>query len=108
MRCRGLHRLANPAYLSLFLFSGLPCVAPYCVPGGVRVVSIEAHSCFTIVLAGGMHPKCVQHLAGHASTQLILDRYSHWMLSMGGLTKEYARRRGYDVLDNSTRRRDLS
>ena len=36
-RCRGLHELANPAYLSRFLFSGLPVVAPYCVPGGVRV-----------------------------------------------------------------------
>jgi len=21
------------------VFSGLPCIAPYCVPGGVRVVS---------------------------------------------------------------------
>jgi hypothetical protein len=38
-RCRGLPRVANPAYLSRFLFYGLPCVAPYCVPGGVRVVS---------------------------------------------------------------------
>src|SRR5215216_1262931 len=36
MRCRGLHGLANPAFLSGFLFSGLPCVAPYCVRGGVR------------------------------------------------------------------------
>src|SRR5918998_6763166 len=39
MRCRGLHGLANPAYLSWFPFSALPCVAPYCVPGGIRVVS---------------------------------------------------------------------
>jgi hypothetical protein len=39
MCCRGLHRNANPAYLRGFLCSGLPCVAPYCVPGGVRVVS---------------------------------------------------------------------
>ena len=30
-----------------------------------------------------MHPKFVQHLAGHASIQLTLDRYSHWMPSMG-------------------------
>jgi hypothetical protein len=36
----GVHRLANPAYLSRFLFSGLLRVAPYCVPGGIRVVSI--------------------------------------------------------------------
>jgi hypothetical protein len=39
MRCWGLHSLANPPYLSHFLFSGLLRVAPYCVPGGVRVVS---------------------------------------------------------------------
>jgi hypothetical protein len=39
MCCRGLHELANAPYLSRFLFSGLPCVAPYCAPGGVRVVS---------------------------------------------------------------------
>jgi integrase len=30
-----------------------------------------------------VHPKFVQHLAGHASIQLTLDRYSHWMPSMG-------------------------
>src|SRR5918997_4246289 len=39
MRCRDLHRVANPAYLSRFPFSALPCVAPYCAPGGIRVVS---------------------------------------------------------------------
>jgi hypothetical protein len=39
MRCRGLHRVANPAYLRGFLCSALPCVPPYGVPGGVRVVS---------------------------------------------------------------------
>ena len=30
-----------------------------------------------------MHPKFVQHLAGHASIQLTLYRYSHWMPTMG-------------------------
>jgi hypothetical protein len=39
MRCRALQRFANPLYLRQFLFSALLCVAPYCVPGGVRVVS---------------------------------------------------------------------
>ena len=38
-RCRGLPRVANPAFLSRFLFSGLLRVAQHCVPGGVRVVS---------------------------------------------------------------------
>src|SRR5687768_13280075 len=39
MRCRGLQRLANAAYLEGFPFPALLRVAPYCVPGGVRVVS---------------------------------------------------------------------
>ena len=39
MRCRGLHGLANLAYLSGFPFSGLPSIAAYCARGGVRVVS---------------------------------------------------------------------
>ena len=41
------------------------------------------HSCFTLLLSRGVHPKYVQHLAGHASIQLTLDRYSHWMPTMG-------------------------
>ena len=39
MRCSGVQRIANDAYLGDFLFSGLLRVAPYCVPGGIRVVS---------------------------------------------------------------------
>ena len=42
MRCRGLQRLANPAYLSRNPFPALLRVAPYCAPGGVRVVSIAS------------------------------------------------------------------
>src|ERR671921_1595993 len=38
--CTGLPRIANPAYLSPFFFSGLPNIPGHCVPGGVRVVSI--------------------------------------------------------------------
>jgi integrase len=41
------------------------------------------HSCSTLLLSRGVHPKYVQHLAGHASIQLTLGRYSHWMPSMG-------------------------
>src|SRR5215211_9219328 len=77
MCCRGVQGLANPAFLSKFLCSALPSVAPYCVPGGIRVVSIEVHSCSTIVLTRNEHPKDAQHLAGHGSNQLTLDRYSH-------------------------------
>jgi hypothetical protein len=44
MLCRGLHSLANPAYLSRFPFSGLLSVAPYCVLGGVREVSNDLNA----------------------------------------------------------------
>ena len=39
MRCRDLHELAICAYPKGFLFSSLLSVAPYCVRGGVKVVS---------------------------------------------------------------------
>jgi hypothetical protein len=41
------------------------------------------HTCATLLLSRGTHPKYVQQLLGHASMQLTLDRYSHWMPSMG-------------------------
>ena len=76
MRCRGLHEFANTAYVSRFLFSGLLRVAPYCVPDGIRVVSIAP------LLSGrGVHPKLVQLLLRHASITIALDRYSHWIPS---------------------------
>jgi hypothetical protein len=79
--------IANAAYLEGFPFPALLSVAPYCVRGGIRVVSIEAHL-LHVVLARGTHPKYVQHLAKHASIHLTLDRYSHWILSMGRATAE--------------------
>jgi integrase len=48
----------------------------------------QRHSSFTILLTRGTHPKYVQHLAGHVSIQLTLDRYSHWMPSMSRNTAE--------------------
>jgi integrase len=41
------------------------------------------HTCATLLLSRGTHPKYVQQLLGHASIQLTLDHYSHWMPSMG-------------------------
>ena len=37
---------------------------------------------------GSRHPTYVQKSLGHASVQLTLDRYSHWMPSMGRNTAE--------------------
>src|SRR5215211_7156537 len=39
MRCRGVLGIANAAYLEGFPFPALLRVAPYCAPGGIRVVS---------------------------------------------------------------------
>jgi hypothetical protein len=40
-------------------------------------------TCATLLLKRGVHSKLVQHLLGHASITMTLDRYSHWILSMG-------------------------
>jgi hypothetical protein len=41
------------------------------------------HTCATLLWGRGVHPKLVQHLLGHASITMTLDRYSHWIPSMG-------------------------
>ena len=41
------------------------------------------HTYATLLLAKGVHPVYVQKSLGHASVQLTLDVYSHWMPSMG-------------------------
>lgn len=41
------------------------------------------HTCATLLLGRGVHPKMVQHLLGHATIAMTLDRYSHWVPSMG-------------------------
>jgi integrase len=40
-------------------------------------------TCATLLLSGGAHLTLVQHLLGHASIQLALDRYSHCIHTMG-------------------------
>jgi integrase len=37
------------------------------------------HTCATLLLGRGVHPKLVQHRLGHASITMTLDRYSHWI-----------------------------
>jgi len=41
------------------------------------------HTCATLLLGRGVHPKLVEHLLAHASMTMTLDRYSHWIPSMG-------------------------
>lgn len=41
------------------------------------------HTCATILLKMGQHPKCVQALLGHANIGITLDTYSHVLPGMG-------------------------
>jgi integrase len=42
------------------------------------------HTCATLMLCGGIHPKVVQELLGHASVTVTLDTYSHVLATMQG------------------------
>jgi integrase len=42
------------------------------------------HTCATLLLSKGVHPKVVQELLGHSSIEITLDTYSHVLPSMGG------------------------
>jgi integrase len=44
------------------------------------------HTCATLLLGSGVHPKFVQELLGHATIAMTLDTYSHFLPSMGDQT----------------------
>lgn len=58
------------------------------------------HTCATLLLSKGVHPKYVQTLLGHASIGLTLDLYSHWAPGMG----KQAASAMDDALDEADRR----
>jgi integrase len=45
------------------------------------------HTCATLLLSKGVHPKFVQELLGHATISITLDTYSHVIPAMGDQTK---------------------
>jgi integrase len=63
-----------------------------CQHGGSAALSADIrfhdlrHTCATLLLSRGHHPKLVQELLGHASVALTLDRYSHVLPGMGDQT----------------------
>jgi integrase len=65
------------------------------------------HTCATLLLQQGTHPTLVQHLLGHASVSITLDRYSHRLPSMGDQTARTMERAGLraDGLRGSSRDR---
>jgi integrase len=44
------------------------------------------HTCATLLLSRGHHPKLVQELLGHSSVAMTLDRYSHVLPGIGDQT----------------------
>lgn len=47
----------------------------------IRIYDLR-HTCATLLLASGEHPKVVADRLGHASTKLTMDTYSHVLPSM--------------------------
>ena len=60
------------------------------------------HTAATLLLNRGVHPKYVQHMLGHASISITLDRYSHWMPSMGRATAAAAMDAALEAPDEAT------
>jgi integrase len=59
--------LPHRAFRQLLRGAGLPAIRLYDL----------RHSCASLLLAAGEHPKVVQERLGHSSIQLTLDTYSH-------------------------------
>src|SRR5215203_3031195 len=70
MRCWGLPSVANTVCLGPFLFLGLQRVAPYCAPGGIRLVS------------GRATPKVRQQVQWHALATFGATIHRHPFLSV--------------------------
>ena len=65
--------VVNRSFKPLLRRAGLP---------GIRFHNLR-HTCATLLLAKGVHPKLVQALLGHASIGITMDIYSHWAPAMG-------------------------
>ena len=63
----------NRHFLPLLKRAGLP---------RIRLHDLR-HTCATILLSMGQHPKYVQELLGHANISITLDVYSHVLPGMG-------------------------
>jgi integrase len=74
----GSEKVTQRAFKPLLKRTGLP---------EIRFHDLR-HTFATLLLARGVHPTYVQRALGHASVKMTLDRYSHWMPSMGRATAE--------------------
>ncbi len=65
--------LRNRSFATLLRTAGLP---------HIRFHDLR-HTCATLLLVKGVHPKFVQELLGHATIAITLDIYSHVLPGMG-------------------------
>jgi integrase len=60
-----------------------PLLVKIGIPRSVRLHDLR-HTCATLLLGKGVHPKIVQELLGHATIAITLDTYSHVLPNMQG------------------------
>lgn len=72
--------ITNPSNLRQRSFRTL--LARAGLPATTRFHDLR-HTCATLLLSRGQHPKLVQELLGHASISITLDTYSHVLPGMG-------------------------
>ena len=70
------HNLAHRSFKPLLKRAELP---------NIRFHHLR-HTCATLLLSKGVHPKFVQELLGHATIAITLDTYSHVLPGMGDQT----------------------
>jgi len=46
------------------------------LPRSTRIHDLR-HTCASLLIRRGVHPKAIQHHLGHASAQITKDRYAH-------------------------------
>jgi integrase len=69
-----VHNFHNRSWKPLLRRAGLPL--------STRFHDLR-HTCATLLLLKGVHPKLVQELLGHSSIEMTLDIYSHVLPNMG-------------------------
>ena len=68
--------LTNRSFKPLLKHAGLP---------DIRFHDLR-HTCATLLLSKGVHPKLVQELLGHSTIAITLDTYSHVLPGIGNQT----------------------
>jgi integrase len=96
----GIRRMLLPAFREHFFYdvrlivtattlqSGCGGHKPLLRRAGLPTITLHTlrHTAATLLLSQGTHPVLVQHLLGHSTVAMTLDKYSHWTPSMGEQT----------------------